>query len=104
MRLVRRYWDILGKKNKKTFISRTFAYHGSTMASASLGGMEAMDNQGDLPLPGFVHVMPPYQYIFEKHVSEEKQKNLFFKENSIQNDEKSFVRSPAKLQYMWLKG
>ena len=55
VRLVRRYFDILGKKNKKTFISRTFAYHGSTMASASLGGMQAMHDQGDLPLPGFVH-------------------------------------------------
>ena len=25
VRLVRRYWDILGKKNKKTFIRRTYA-------------------------------------------------------------------------------
>ena len=72
VRLVRRYFDILGKKNKKTFISRTFAYHGSTMASASLGGMQAMHNQGDLPLPGFVHAMPPYQYKFGKNISEEK--------------------------------
>ena len=72
VRLVRRYWDILGKKNKKTFISRTFAYHGSTMASASLGGMQAMHDQGDLPLPGFVHVMPPYQYKFGKNISEDE--------------------------------
>ena len=72
VRLVRRYFDILGKKNKKTFISRTFAYHGSTMASASLGGMQAMHNQGDLPLPGFVHVMPPYQYKFGKNISEDE--------------------------------
>jgi len=72
VRLVRRYWDILGKKNKKTFISRTFAYHGSTMASASLGGMQAMHNQGDLPLPGFVHAMPPYQYKFGKNINEDE--------------------------------
>ena len=72
VRLVRRYFDILGKKNKKTFISRTFAYHGSTMASASLGGMQAMHDQGDLPLPGFVHVMPPYQYKFGKNISEDE--------------------------------
>ena len=72
VRLVRRYWDILGKKNKKTFISRTFAYHGSTMASASLGGMQAMHDQGDLPLPGFVHAMPPYQYKFGKNISEDE--------------------------------
>ncbi len=72
VRLVRRYWDILGKKNKKTFVSRTFAYHGSTMASASLGGMQAMHDQGDLPLPGFVHAMPPYQYKFGKNISEDE--------------------------------
>ena len=80
VRLVRRYWDILGKKNKKTFISRTFAYHGSTMASASLGGMQAMHNQGDLPLPGFVHVMPPYQYKFGKDLTEEEFCKLAVKE------------------------
>ena len=72
VRLVRRYFDILGKKNKKTFISRTLAYHGSTMASASLGGMQAMHDQGDLPLPGFVHAMPPYQYKFGKNISEDE--------------------------------
>ena len=42
------------------------------MASASLGGMQAMHDQGDLPLPGFVHAMPPYQYKFGKNISEEK--------------------------------
>ena len=72
VRLVRRYFDILGKKNKKTFISRRFAYHGSTMASASLGGMQAMHDQGDLHLPGFVHAMPPYQYKFGKNISEDE--------------------------------
>jgi putrescine aminotransferase len=60
VRLVRRYWDIKGRPTKKTFISRTYAYHGSTMAAASLGGFEKMHAMGDLPLPGFVHVMPPY--------------------------------------------
>tara|TARA_Y100000590_G_scaffold469986_1_gene661145 strand:+ start:6238 stop:7620 length:1383 start_codon:yes stop_codon:yes gene_type:complete len=80
VRLVRRYWDILGKKNKKTFISRTYAYHGSTMAGASLGGMSAMHGQGDLPLPGFEHVMPPYQYKFGKDLSEEEFSVLAVKE------------------------
>ena len=40
------------------------------MASASLGGMQAMHGQGDLPLPGFVHVTPPYYYKFGKNMSE----------------------------------
>ena len=62
VRLVRHYWNLMGKPNKKTFISRQLAYHGSTMAAASLGGMTGMHEQADLPLPGFVHVTPPYWY------------------------------------------
>ena len=64
VRAVRHFWNLEGQPGKKTFISRTHAYHGSTMASASLGGMAAMHGQADLPLPGFVHVMPPYWYDF----------------------------------------
>jgi len=52
----------MDKPGKKTFISRKYAYHGSTMVSASLGGMSGMHAQADLPLPGFVHVMEPYWY------------------------------------------
>ncbi len=62
VRLVRHYWNLMERPGKKTFISREYAYHGSTMAAASLGGMEAMHGQADLPLPGFEHVMPPYWY------------------------------------------
>ena len=66
VRLIRHYWNLQGKPGKKTFISREYAYHGSTMAAASLGGMSGMHAQADLPLPGFVHVMPPYAYDFAK--------------------------------------
>ena len=60
VRLVRRYWNLKGQPEKSHFISRTHAYHGSTMASASLGGMPFMQEGFGLPLPGFHHVMPPY--------------------------------------------
>lgn len=62
VRMVRHFWNLEGRPEKKTFVSRVFGYHGSTMASASLGGMAAMHGQADLPLPGFVHVTPPYWY------------------------------------------
>ncbi|WP_114391755.1 aspartate aminotransferase family protein [Oleisolibacter albus] len=62
VRMVRHYWNLRGKPSKKTFISRQHGYHGTTMASTSLGGMSAMHGQGDLPLPGFVHVMAPYGF------------------------------------------
>ncbi|MEQ9464830.1 MAG: aminotransferase [Haliea sp.] len=45
IRLVHRYFDLLGKPNKKHFISRKNAYHGSTIAAGSLGGMNAMHQQ-----------------------------------------------------------
>ena len=62
VRLVRRYWDLLGQGERKVIISRENAYHGSTMAGASLGGMEFMHKQGGLPIPDIVHIRQPYWY------------------------------------------
>ncbi len=62
VRMVRHYWNLKGKPRKKAFVSREYGYHGTTMASISLGGMDAMHGQGDLPMPGFHHVMPPYGF------------------------------------------
>ena len=45
IRLVHRYFDLLDKPDKKLIISRKNAYHGSTIAAASLGGMSAMHKQ-----------------------------------------------------------
>jgi putrescine aminotransferase len=61
-RLVRTYWDLKGQHERKIFISRHNAYHGSTVAAASLGGMTYMHAQGDLPIPGIEHVMQPYLF------------------------------------------
>ena len=60
VRLVRRYWDLQGQPGRHTIISRLNAYHGSTMAGASLGGMVDMHAQGGLPIPGIVHIDQPY--------------------------------------------
>ncbi len=46
VRMVRRYWDLLGQPERKVIIGRHNAYHGSTMAGASLGGMSGMHAQG----------------------------------------------------------
>jgi putrescine aminotransferase len=45
IKIVHRYYDILGKPEKKHIISRVNAYHGSTIAASSLGGMSYMHNQ-----------------------------------------------------------
>ncbi|ODV10149.1 MAG: aminotransferase [Rubrivivax sp. SCN 70-15] len=60
VRMVRRYWDLLGQPERQVIISRKNAYHGSTMAGASLGGMSGMHAQGGLPIPGIVHIEQPY--------------------------------------------
>lgn len=62
LRLVRTYWKAKGQPERKVFISRWNAYHGSTVAGASLGGMKPMHAQGDLPIPGVEHVMQPYRF------------------------------------------
>ena len=62
LRMVRRYWDLKEQPGKKTIISRINGYHGSTVAGASLGGMAYMHKQGDLPIPGIVHIEQPYWY------------------------------------------
>ncbi len=62
VRMVRRYWDLLGQPQRKVIISRHNAYHGSTMAGASLGGMGGMHAQGDLPIPNITHIDQPYYF------------------------------------------
>jgi putrescine aminotransferase len=62
VRLVRRYWDLRGQPERKVIISRVNAYHGSTVAGASLGGMAFMHEQGGLPIPDIVHIPQPYWY------------------------------------------
>jgi putrescine aminotransferase len=62
VRMVRRYWDLLGQPQRQVIVSRWNAYHGSTMAGASLGGMKGMHEQGGLPIPGIVHIDQPYWF------------------------------------------
>jgi putrescine aminotransferase len=62
VRLVRHYWAAKGKPEKTVIISRENAYHGSTMAGASLGGMTGMHAQGGLPIPDIVHIGQPHWY------------------------------------------
>ncbi len=62
VRMVRRYWDLMGQPQRKVIIGRINGYHGSTMAGASLGGMSGMHAQGDLPIPDITHIDQPYFY------------------------------------------
>ncbi|MCX7889955.1 MAG: aspartate aminotransferase family protein [Rhodobacteraceae bacterium] len=59
-RMVRTYWAMQGRPEKFHVIARRNAYHGSTVAGASLGGMTPMHEQGGLPIPGISHIAQPY--------------------------------------------
>ncbi|CAG0950321.1 MAG: aspartate aminotransferase family protein [Rhizobiaceae bacterium] len=62
LRLVRHFWALQGRPEKNRIISRKTAYHGSTIAGASLGGMQGMHDQLYGAVPNIVHVMQPYAY------------------------------------------
>ncbi len=71
VRMVRRYWDLMGQPERHTIISRKNAYHGSTVAAASLGGMKPMHQQSGLPIPGIVHVEQPYWFDSDRSMDPE---------------------------------
>src|SRR5579875_2756575 len=59
IRLARRYWALAGRPQKMAFIGLERGFHGSTLASASLGGIAHIHAQAGLPLPGFAHIPSP---------------------------------------------
>ncbi len=53
------YWNAAGKPERRKFIAHRKAYHGNTIASASLSGVDYAHDQFNLPLDGFLHVGCP---------------------------------------------
>ncbi|HWX51381.1 MAG TPA: aspartate aminotransferase family protein [Roseomonas sp.] len=54
--------NALGRPQKKKVISRQKAYHGVTIASASLTGLPANHKLFDLPIAGILHTGTPHHY------------------------------------------
>ena len=69
IRMVRHYWALEGKPEKRVIISREFGYHGSTIMSASLGGLKGMHDQAANE-PGFAHIRPPYGFLHQGNQNE----------------------------------
>ena len=61
IKLVHRYFDLLGKPEKKLIISRQNAYHGSTIAASTLSGMSAMHKQ-TMGLDYVHHIQQPHWF------------------------------------------
>ncbi len=60
IKLVRYYFNAIGKPQKKKFISRWKGYHGVTLASGSLTGLPPFHAHFDLPMEGVFHVTAPH--------------------------------------------
>ena len=71
-RIVWYYWHARKKPNKRKFIAHQRAYHGNTIASASLSGMYYNHASFGLPLDGFLHVTPPHHYRYSNPGESEK--------------------------------
>jgi 4-aminobutyrate--pyruvate transaminase len=62
VKMVWYYYNAIGKPAKKKIIARKRAYHGVTVAAASLGGLDANHRDFDLPLDRFLHTDTPHHY------------------------------------------
>jgi len=58
------YNNAVGRPHKKKILSRTKAYHGVTVASASLTGLANNHRDFDLPIANIMHVDCPHYYRF----------------------------------------
>ena len=62
LKSIRAYHKLRGQSGKYKILSRTFAYHGVTLATTSMTGLPNCYEPFDLPLPGFLHVPGPHAY------------------------------------------
>lgn len=62
LRLAWTYWAALGRPERHVVISRDYAYHGSTIAAASLCGLPSMHAVPGLPIAGIAHAPAPYAW------------------------------------------
>ena len=70
IRMVRHFWALECKPEKRVIIGRDYGYHGSTILAASMGGMVDMHRQAAHE-PDFVHIKPPYGFLYKGNQSEE---------------------------------
>lgn len=69
LKLIRAYQKLRGAAARRKILSRTFAYHGVTLAATSLTGLATCTQPFDLPLPGFVQAPGPHVYAADTNES-----------------------------------
>ena len=70
IRMVRHYWCLDGQPQKRIIIGREYGYHGSTIMSASMGGMVDMHKQSAKE-KDFYHIPAPYSFKYQGNQSVE---------------------------------
>jgi putrescine aminotransferase len=62
LKIIRAYWRLRGQPQRTKILSRTFSYHGVTLATTSMTGLPGCYEPFGLPLPGFIQVPGPHAY------------------------------------------
>ena len=62
LKIIRAWNKLRGRPAKNKILSRTFSYHGVTLATTSLTGLPSCRDPFDLPLSGFIQVPGPHPY------------------------------------------
>ena len=88
VKLIWYYNNALGRPEKKKIISRRRAYHGVTVATASLTGLPANHRDFDLPLERFLHADCPHHWRFADEGEDEES----FASRMAENLERLIVR------------
>jgi putrescine aminotransferase len=62
LKAIRAYFRLKGQPQKHKILTRTFAYHGVTLATASMTGLPTCNEPFGLPMEPFIHVPGPHSY------------------------------------------
>lgn len=62
LKAIRSYHRLRGNPGKTKILTRTFAYHGVTLATASMTGLPSCSDPFGLPMEPFIHVPGPYAW------------------------------------------
>lgn len=87
VKLVWYYNNILGRPEKKKIIARRGAYHGITVAAASLTGLQYAHNAFDVPINNILHTDCPHFY----HYGEESESEEQYSSRLADNLEKMII-------------
>ncbi|MBX7158296.1 MAG: aspartate aminotransferase family protein [Verrucomicrobiae bacterium] len=63
LKIILNYQRLRGHPKKTKILTRTFAYHGVTLATTSMTGLASCLDPFGLPLAGFIHAPGPYHYL-----------------------------------------